>query len=359
MNDVIFNAVTKQYKGNKMITLKNFNLTIQKGEFIVIVGPSGSGKSTLLELICGFEALTSGSIEIAGKKINDVLPKDRNVAMVFQNYALLPHLTVYDNIAFGMKIRKQSKKVIEEKVKWAATVLKLEDCLQAKPKNLSGGQRQRVALARAIVREPELFLMDEPLSNLDAKLRYATCHEIMALHEQLKITTIYVTHDQIEALTMAQRIVVLNEGEIQQIGTPMEVYLEPANLFVATFIGRPQMNLMDIMIEEEFFMLNNTLRFEKKNRFNEVPCGDYILGIRSESIQIVNDCNEGILANLTKLEYVGSEMILYLECQGCHLTLKTYEIKPFKVGDTINIAIDFEMSYLFDKKTTERLRTKK
>ena len=257
MNYITFNHVSKTYAHPHQEIIKNFNLEIKKGEFIVIVGPSGSGKSTLLELICGFEALTDGTIAIDGTIINDILPKDRDVAMVFQSYALLPHLTTYENIAFGMKIRKCSKKEIEDKVKWAAKILKLEDYLHTLPKNLSGGQRQRVAIARAMVREPKLFLMDEPLSNLDAKLRDSTATEITNLHRRLNTTTIYVTHDQTEALTMADRIVILHEGEIQQIGTPIEIYTKPRNLFVATFIGKPQIYLFNFVLKNQEAILFN------------------------------------------------------------------------------------------------------
>ena len=250
MTDLKLENIKKTYdKGNTVVN--DFNLHIKDKEFIVFVGPSGCGKSTTLRMIAGLEDITDGEFSIDGSRMNDVAPKDRDIAMVFQNYALYPHMTVYDNMAFGLKLRKMNKKEIDKRVQYAAEILGLKEFLPRKPKALSGGQRQRVALGRAIVRDAKVFLMDEPLSNLDAKLRVQMRTEILKLHERLQTTTIYVTHDQTEALTMASRIVVLKDGDIMQIGTPREVYDSPENEFVAQFIGSPAMNIFDAKINQD------------------------------------------------------------------------------------------------------------
>lgn len=337
--------------------IKDFNLVINKGEFIVIVGPSGSGKSTLLEMICGFEDVTEGTIEIDSNIINNIEPKNRNVAMVFQNYALFPHLTAYENIAFGMKIRKEKKDIIDKKVKWAANILELNDCLDMKPKKLSGGQRQRIAIGRAIVRNPKLFLMDEPLSNLDSKLRYSTCNEITSLHKKLNATIIYVTHDQVEALTMADRIVVLNDGIIQQVGTPMEIYNNPQNIFVATFIGRPQMNLFEFVIKDSKVILEDSIIFPLDDNFIGIDQNkEYILGIRGEDIKLTVSDSDGIKATIEKIVYSGGDVILYLDYKNIKFTVKTYEVREFKLGEEINVKFDFRKSNIFDKKTEINIR---
>lgn len=339
--------------------MKNIDFNIEKGEFVVVLGPSGSGKSTLLDLICGFEDITEGEIRIDGKIINNVEPKNRDVSMVFQNYALYPHLTAYENIAFGMKIRKESKKEIDEKVRWAAKILKLEECLKSKPKNLSGGQRQRIALARAMVRNPKCFLMDEPLSNLDAKLRNSTSNEIRNLHNELKATTIYVTHDQVEALSMADKIVILNNGEIQQIGTPFEIYNNPSNVFVATFIGRPQINLFNIDVDEDSIYLEESIKFNKPKEFNTLNKGKYIIGLRSEdTIKVENSNEDFIEAIVEKIEYLGSETIYYLVNNEMRFTLKDYGVKNTKIGDKINISFNFNKVNIFDRLTKESIRSK-
>lgn len=349
-----FKAVSKSYKESNKNALKDFNLHIEKGEFIVLVGPSGSGKSTLLELICGFEELTTGTIKIDNKIINEVLPKDRDVAMVFQNYGLLPHMTAYENISFGMKIRKMKKDKIDEKVNWAADILELKDYLHIKPKNLSGGQRQRVAIARAIVREPKLFLMDEPLSNLDAKLRESTCEEIYNLHKRLNATTLYVTHDQTEALTMADRIVVLKEGKIQQIGTPMEIYLKPKNVFVAKFIGKPEINLFNMEINNNKIILNSKIELNISKDFPKIEQHkSYILGIRPENIVLQED--GPIKAIIEKIEYLGGEIVLVLRALGERIFLKTFNLKNFNVGDTINVNFNLDKVNIFNIKTKERI----
>lgn len=399
-----FNKLSKKYNNSGKHALKDINFTIEKGEFVVIIGPSGSGKSTLLDLICGFEDITEGNIKIDNNIINDIEPKDRNVSMVFQNYALYPHLTAYENIAFGMKIRKVKKDEINEKVMWAATILHLEDCLKSKPKNLSGGQRQRIALARAMVRNPKVFLMDEPLSNLDAKLRTSTSNEITNLHNELNATTIYVTHDQVEALTMADKIVILNEGEIQQIGTPLEIYTNPSNVFVATFIGRPQMNLFNLSIEEDYIVLNNSIKFIKPKEFNCLEKGEYIIGLRAEDIKNIDNISEVninevnindvnienvdrnsknsnyinknnisncsvdykdkkninenyIEATIEKIEYLGSETIYHLLYEGMRFTWKSHDMNDLKIGEKVNISFNFTKANIFNKLTQKNVRS--
>lgn len=354
MNYVAFNHVFKTYPRSTKAVINDFNLSISKGEFIVIVGPSGSGKSTLLELICGFEKMTSGDILIEGRRINETLPKDRDVAMVFQNYALLPHLSTYENIEFGMKLRKLPKKQREEKVRWAARILQLEEYLDVLPKNLSGGQRQRIAIARAIVREPKLFLMDEPLSNLDAKLRESTGNEITQLHRRLNATTIYVTHDQTEALTMADRIVILNEGIIQQIGTPVEIYTKPANLFVATFIGKPRINLFNVTYHPHHLILSNHISLEVGSQFSPlIENGEYLLALRAEHLYL--DTTNGIEMRIQKVEYLGSEVILHLQKDDLVMTMKSYQNLDYKTEAFIKVSFDLAHAHVFNKTTHERI----
>lgn len=353
-----FDNLSKKYKNAEKYALKNIDFKIEKGEFVVILGPSGSGKSTLLDLICGFEDITEGEIRIDNKLINNIEPKSRDVSMVFQNYALYPHLTAYENIAFGMKIRKESKKEIDEKVKWAAKILKLEECLKSKPKNLSGGQRQRIALARAMVRNPKCFLMDEPLSNLDAKLRNSTSNEIRNLHNELNATTIYVTHDQIEALSMADKIVILNNGEIQQIGTPFEIYNNPSNIFVASFIGRPKINLFNLYIDDDYILLGESIKFNKPKEFSNFNKGKYIIGLRSEdTIKVDNFTDEHIEGTVEKVEYLGSEIIYYIIHNEIRLTLKDYGVNNLKIGDKINISFNFNKANIFDISTKQNIRS--
>lgn len=350
--------MSKKYKNADKYALKNIDFKIEKGEFVVILGPSGSGKSTLLDLICGFEDITEGDIRIDNKLINNIEPKNRDVSMVFQNYALYPHLTAYENIAFGMKIRKEKKKEIEEKVNWAAKILKLEECLKSKPKNLSGGQRQRIALARAMVRNPKCFLMDEPLSNLDAKLRNSTSNEIRSLHNELNATTIYVTHDQVEALSMADKIVILNNGEIQQIGTPFEIYNNPSNVFVATFIGRPQINLFEVFIDEDYIILGESIKFNRPKEFIDLNKGKYILGLRAEDTIKVDAVNEEYIEGIVeKIEYLGSETIYYLIHNEMKFTLRDYGVRNIKIGDKINIGFKFNKANIFNILTKQNLRS--
>ncbi|MGL4108797.1 ABC transporter ATP-binding protein [Clostridium sp. LP20] len=354
---VEFQGVAKTYKGSEREVIKDFTLSIEKGEFIVIVGPSGSGKSTLLELICGFEDLTNGTIKIDENVINEVEPKNRDVAMVFQNYALFPHLTVKENIEFGMKLRKVGKLERANKVKWAAEILQLDEVLDVKPKKLSGGQRQRVALARAMVREPKLFLMDEPLSNLDSKLRYSTCNEITRLHREINGTTIYVTHDQVEALTMADRIVVLNDGEIQQVDSPREIYKNPKNIFVASFIGKPQINLFEAVRKGNKLKVANSMNFNIEEDLLDIEENkQYILGVRSEHINIVESSEASMRAKIERIEYLGGEVVIYLSNEDQKFTMKTYEIKDFTLGQHIDISFKLSNANIFDKRTKENIR---
>src|SRR6056297_684836 len=293
MAGVFLENITKRY--DDVVAVKDANLEIKDKEFLVLVGPSGCGKSTTLRMIAGLEDITEGTIKIGDEIVNDVAPKDRDIAMVFQNYALYPHMNVYDNMAFGLKLRKEPKDLIDKRVNEAAEILGIEELLDRKPKKLSGGQRQRVALGRAIVREPKVFLMDEPLSNLDAKLRVQMRTELSKLHDRLKTTVIYVTHDQTEAMTMGDRIVVLKDGFIQQVDDPLTLYNQPENIFVAGFIGSPAMNFMDAKIDEEdgkyyidgdgsFRIIIPENRMEKFPEINNYVGKEVVFGIRPEDL---------------------------------------------------------------------------
>ncbi len=331
MSNVILKNIKKSYDNNKVV-INNVNLEIKDKEFVVLVGSSGCGKSTLLRMIAGLENITEGEIFIGDKKVNDVPPKDRDIAFVFQSYALYPHMTVRENIAFGLKMRKVPKAEIEKKVQEAAQILNLGEYLDRKPKQLSGGQRQRVALGRAIVRNPKVFLMDEPLSNLDAKLRVQMRAEIKKLHEKLQTTFIYVTHDQTEALTMGDRIVVLNNGDIQQVDSPDEVYNNPKNTFVAGFIGSPQMNFIDgkdIGIDENI-----------------------LYGIRPEKM-VKPDGNLKLTVNVDISEMLGSEKIAYFDIgeKKCSAVLSS----DFNIGKTLDLSICTDDLYKFDKQSGERI----
>ena len=340
--------INKIYDNNVQAVF-DFNLDIQKGEFIVFVGPSGCGKSTTLRMIAGLEEITTGDLFIDGVYSNDLEPKNRNTAMVFQNYALYPHLSVYDNMAIGLKVKHLPKEEIDRKIKEASKILQLEDYLKAKPRNLSGGQCQRVALGRAIVKDAKVFLMDEPLSNLDAKLRVQMRSEIISLHKNLNATTIYVTHDQVEAMTMADRIVVMNKGVIQQIGTPEEIYSKPVNTFVATFIGSPSMNLISayakekkIKIFDSFIELNHDIcNVEEKN---------VIVGIRPEDISIQGVENGCKLDSILKfVEMSGKEYILHVVSHDQEMTVVTNDLCGYVVGDEVSLYIDKKKIHLFDE----------
>lgn len=328
MANVVLKNVTKIYDKKKVID--NVDLEIKDKEFVVLVGASGCGKSTLLRMIAGLEEITQGEIFIGDKKVNDVHPKDRDIAFVFQSYALYPHMTVRENIAFGLKMRKVDKKTIEKKVQEAAEILDLGEYLDRKPKQLSGGQRQRVALGRAIVRNPKVFLMDEPLSNLDAKLRVQMRSEIKKLHEKLQTTFIYVTHDQTEALTMGDRVVVLDKGVIQQADSPEEIYNNPANTFVAGFVGSPQMNFID---------------------GKDLNRGDSIIGIRPEKMVCGGEIK--LTVNIDITELLGSEKIAYFNIGNKKCSAKLPA--DFQLGKTLELSINPDDLYFFDKETGKRI----
>ena len=350
---------------NGFEAVKDFNLEVEDQEFIIFGGPSGCGKSTTLRMIAGLEEISSGELKIDGRVVNDVEPKDRDIAMVFQNYALYPHMTVFDNMAFGLKLRKVPKDEIKKKVEEAAKILDLEKLLDRKPKALSGGQRQRVAMGRAIVRNPKVFLMDEPLSNLDAKLRVQMRSEIASLHNRLKATIIYVTHDQTEAMTLGTRIVVLKDGVIMQVDSPQKLYNEPNNLFVAGFIGSPQMNFIDAVCKVEGERV--TLNFEKTSvvlppaKAKKLIDGGYngktvVMGIRPEDIgdsQIEIEAHKDAVfeTDVTGYELLGSEVLLYFNVAGTAMTAKVDSRTTARMGDHITLAIDPEKIHCFDKET--------
>ncbi len=343
---------------NKVQAVFDFNLDIQKQEFIVLVGPSGCGKSTTLRMIAGLEEISGGELYIDGVLSNDLAPKNRNIAMVFQNYALYPHMTVYDNLAFGLKMTHVPKDEIVERVLNAAKILGLEELLDRKPKALSGGQRQRVALGRAIVRNAKVFLMDEPLSNLDAKLRVQMRAEIIKLHDELKATTIYVTHDQTEAMTMASRIVVMNKGYIQQIGTPIEVYNKPANTFVASFIGAPAMNLLNVKYENGVitFSDGNTLTLPKHYLEEKDLPEEFILGIRPENIKTTfKDDKDSYPVEIQVAELLGREYYVHTLFGGIDLVSNTEVNEKLSMHDKCFIKIDKEKLHFFNKDTQMRI----
>ncbi len=345
-------------------SVKNFNLDIKDKEFIVLVGPSGCGKSTTLRMIAGLETITEGDLFIDGKRVNDVSAKDRDIAMVFQNYALYPHMTVYENLAFSMKLAKMPKDVIDKKVKEAAEILDITPYLNRKPKALSGGQRQRVAIGRAIVRNPKVFLMDEPLSNLDAKLRNQMRAEIIKLRQRVDTTFIYVTHDQVEAMTLGDRIVVMREGEIQQIGTPQEVFNYPANLFVAGFIGMPQMNILNnahLKRHDDSYDVtigNVTLplvaAMNEKLKAQNVQDRDVLVGIRPSNIALGE---KGIEALIDVTEMMGNEIHAHLKVNDKDV-IAVVPVKgneSFKSGDLTHIELNMAMIHLFDGESGQNI----
>jgi multiple sugar transport system ATP-binding protein len=356
--------IYKVYSGD-VAAVKDFNLEIEDKEFIVFVGPSGCGKSTTLRMIAGLEEISQGELYIDEELKNDVSPKDRDIAMVFQNYALYPHMTVFDNMAFGLKLRKVPKKDIEQKVREAAKMLDIEHLLDRKPKALSGGQRQRVAMGRAIVREPKVFLMDEPLSNLDAKLRVQMRTEIAKTHKRLGTTFIYVTHDQTEAMTLGTRIVVMKDGIIQQVDSPQHLYDHPVNVFVAGFIGSPQMNFIDAKVEEIQGKIYVTFEGEKIQLNEEASktakdkgClgKEVIMGIRPENLDddpefLEKHKNSILNANVEVMELMGSESYLYLKKGKASFTAKVNGTSKAKTGDTLKIALNPNMIHIFDKET--------
>lgn len=362
MADIELKSIRKQF-GTHVPVIDNLNLKVQEGEFLVLVGPSGCGKSTTLRMIAGLEEVTAGEIYIAGKLVNNIPPKDRDIAMVFQNYALYPHMTVFDNMAFGLKLRKYTKENIRQRVIEAANILEIDDLLNRKPKELSGGQRQRVALGRAIVRKPKAFLFDEPLSNLDAKLRVQMRTEIKKLHQRLKTTMVYVTHDQVEAMTMGSRIAVMKDGVIHQLDSPINIYKEPADLFVAGFIGSPAMNFIATAVTDDNRLYSDetgvTVPIPEKVFTQLKNCSgrEIIIGIRPEdfSLQPNSKKYHHIKASVELVEPLGSESILFLIIKKQRLVCVSKQYIPKQFGEKIDLYINLEGIHLFDGNTTKRL----
>lgn len=364
MAQLSFKNIHKKYDDDTLI-VKDFNLEVNDGEFIVLVGPSGCGKSTTLRMIAGLEEISQGDFYIDGKRMNDVAPRDRDIAMVFQNYALYPHMTVYDNMAFGLKLRKYSKAEIDERVRNAAQILGLETYLDRKPKALSGGQRQRVALGRAIVRNAKVFLMDEPLSNLDAKLRVQMRAEISKLHQQLQTTTVYVTHDQTEAMTMATRIVVLRDGIIQQIGTPKEVYDRPVNVFVGGFIGSPGMNFFKGTLTENAVMIGKCKIEVPEEKMKNLRSKGYvnneiIIGIRPEDFHYSQTNLDS--SNYTRVkvpievsELMGSEIYLYSHIDGQPFVARVDSSTNVHNQSEVELTLNMDKAHYFNAQTEESI----
>ena len=364
MASLSLKGINKTYP-NGFEAVKDFNLEIEDKEFIIFVGPSGCGKSTTLRMIAGLEDISAGELKIGDKVVNDVEPKDRDIAMVFQNYALYPHMTVYDNMAFGLKLRKVPKDEIDRMVREAAKILDLEPLLDRKPKALSGGQRQRVAMGRAIVRNPKVFLMDEPLSNLDAKLRGQMRIEISKLHQRLGTTIIYVTHDQTEAMTLGTRIVVMSAGIVQQVDTPQALYDSPCNLFVAGFIGSPQMNFLDAICKvdgDKVFLEVGPASIQlTEAKAKKLIEGGYdgkkvVLGIRPEDVHdeeefIAASPNTVIESTIRVYEMLGAEVYLYFDYEGASMTARVNPKTTARTGDTVKFALDAEKIHVFDKET--------
>jgi multiple sugar transport system ATP-binding protein len=334
--------------------LHGVSVDIEDGEFVVLVGPSGCGKSTLLRMLAGLENITSGTISIGGRVVNDVPPKDRDIAMVFQNYALYPHMTVFQNMGFSLKLAKAPKEVMEREVRRAAQILGLEQLLHRFPRQLSGGQRQRVAMGRAIVRNPQVFLFDEPLSNLDAKLRVQMRGEIKELHQRLRVTTVYVTHDQIEAMTMADKIVVMNSGNIEQAGPPLELYDRPANLFVAGFIGSPAMNMLEGSCGPEGFVAADGTRWPlpKANGHGPPPSGPAVYGIRPEHLRIDP---AGVPATVQVIEPTGSETQVLMRAGEASMIGAFRERVSLRPGETLPVLPDPALVHLFDRQSGRRI----
>ncbi len=361
MASVTFDKVYKRYGNN--VVVNNLNIDVADKEFLVLVGPSGCGKSTSLRMLAGLEEISDGEIRIGDRVVNNVAPKDRDIAMVFQSYALYPHMTVYDNMAFGLKLRKTPKQIIDQRVREAAKSLGIEHLLDRRPRQLSGGQRQRVAVGRAIVREPAVFLMDEPLSNLDAKLRVEARSFISKLHQRLETTFIYVTHDQVEAMTMGTRICVLSAGELQQVDTPFNLYHNPRNKFVAGFIGSPAMNFMNATLKEDGAnltvdtgVMQITVPAKKAEPFRTHVGKKVVFGIRPEDIHDAEYQPPGITpapieANVDVVEQMGNEMILYLEQGGMNFIARTDPRTRARVGGRIQMVMDLDNMHIFDSDT--------
>ena len=367
MAGVTLDHVTKQF--GDVTAVNDLSIQVHDKEFLVLVGPSGCGKSTALRMIAGLEEITSGDMYIGDRRVNDVAPKDRDIAMVFQSYALYPHMTVYDNLAFGLKLRKTPKQEIERRVQEAAGLLGLANLLKRKPKQLSGGQRQRVALGRAIVREPLVFLMDEPLSNLDAKLRVETRANLIKLHQRLQTTVIYVTHDQVEAMTMGHRIAVMRDGILQQLDTPQMLYDHPANIFVAGFIGSPAMNFFDGKlvgngVDGDLYIDTGSFKLQvpnhKRNQLNPAIGNDVMFGIRPENIYPRSERpnapeHQRATVNVEVVEPLGSEVFVYLRSDGHEFTSRMDPATKVTAGQTQDVVFDTEKLHVFDKQSEQAL----
>lgn len=353
--------VGKKYEGREKFTIRNINLDIASKDFCVILGPSGCGKSTLIRMIAGLNSITEGTLYFGDKIMNKVEPKDRDIAMVFQSYALYPHMTCYENMAFSLNMKNESKEIIDQRVKSAAKVLQLEDYLYNRPSDISGGQRQRVALGRAIVRNPSVFLMDEPLSNLDAKLRESMRVEIVRIHNQLDTTSIYVTHDQTEAMTMATKIVLLDKGIVQQVGPPTEFYQRPNNLFVAGFIGSPTMNIIEGKIENGLFVSNSgEMKIRPSDKDSQIIKNyegkKVYLGIRSERFIAEKRDYNAVTATIDVIEMLGKEQLLYAKLKdGVDIVISQPGYYDYKIGETHDFTLDPEALHFFDGESTERI----
>lgn len=353
MATITFKDVEKTYDDGTTV-IPNLNLEIKDKEFLILVGPSGCGKSTTLRMIAGLESVSKGELYIGDKVVNDIPPKDRDIAMVFQSYALYPHMTVYKNMAFGLTLRKVPKDEIDRKVKEAAEILNIEKYLHRKPKALSGGQRQRVALGRAMVRNPAVFLLDEPLSNLDAKLRTQMRTQIAELHQKLQTTFVYVTHDQVEAMTMADRIVVMKDGVINQVDTPQMLYNHPCNMFVAGFIGSPQMNFFVGTVTEKGIKIGETLmEYSKLEKLKAYESEKVIVGLRPEDIRVDIKDKNTISLEVSLAEMTGSEMYIYGEYAGKKIIAKTSSQYEVQSGDTITLGLNMDKAHIFNPGTEE------
>ena len=366
MASVTYDQVYKRF--DEVVAVNNLNLEIEDKEFLVLVGPSGCGKSTALRLLAGLEEISSGTLKIDNRVVNDVAPKDRDIAMVFQSYALYPHMSVYDNMAFGLKLRNYPKPEIEERVQKAAEILGITPLLDRKPRQLSGGQRQRVALGRAIVRDPKVFLLDEPLSNLDAKLRVQTRAEITKLHQRLQTTFIYVTHDQTEAMSMGDRIAVMNHGILMQVDTPQNLYDRPNNLFVAGFIGSPAMNFFnseltkdgeDIVVKTESFAVK--VPEDRREALKGHVGKPVIFGLRPEDIHDPNFAPPRIIsqeveAEVDLTELMGNEIFLFMKSGGDEYVARVDPRTSYKMGDSVKMAFNMANMHVFDKETEEVIR---
>ena len=363
MANIQLKNIAKQFDNN--VVIENLNLQINDGEFLVLVGPSGCGKSTTLRLIAGLETATAGDIYIGDTLVNSVAPKDRNISMVFQNYALYPHMSVYNNMAFGLKLRKFKKDDIRQRVQETAEILEMASLLNRKPKQLSGGQRQRVALGRAIVRKPQVFLFDEPLSNLDAKLRVQMRAEIKKLHKRLKTTMVYVTHDQVEAMTMGERIAVMKDGVIHQIDTPLKLYNEPADLFVASFIGSPSMNFISTTLKEEpnLIAVDGNIKIDIPSNHKKLLKShidkSIVIGIRPEDLSLNprNENSVSISLRIDLFEPMGNETLIYLSRENTRLTCRTPEFQPeADLDEELIIYLNMDKAHYFDPETGKSIR---